>query len=381
MERYSLIDLIEEDSEDELDESEQEDESKKRPLKLAEIILDFITKEKKNTEDETEILISLFGSSTEVETDEPEIITEDTETIVTARKVVENRIYELSKLVEDSPDDTGLVEDSLIQIKALEEIKDYLITDNQTDVEFEKEILLVQNDKEGLKDAAFEQVASDKKITIERPRTHNNETKITHSKKKHNESKLFSNNKVLHETKNHVTKRPIQETQKSASDVESITSTRELIKTLYEKKSLPKPENEIFKSYKSVNSVPKHEYIRREEANTFDIESIKKLLANNQFSNHQQETIIAEILAGNNPEKVIEKHLKNLSMHQFSQSNPDAPKIPKQITQLIKELSPSSNKQASKHGNKSNTEPLFNPRLIAIIFVLIVLMVILFRVI
>jgi hypothetical protein len=166
--------------------------------------------------------------------------------------------------------------------------------------------------------------------------------------------------------------------QTPSQPIKSLAETRTLINKLYEKPTTSPIYNELNKAIKPLAS--KEEYHSLVNKNTPNIEEIKKLLQKNNFDNMAQQKIISEILAGSDLETAIEKQLKNNEktlgqtsayIHRPSEQSFALDKKPENIAPKTKaELIRDAKKPISS-----------NPRLWAIIVVIIIFLGIIFRVI
>jgi len=113
------------------EDEDEEVESKKKRRRLAEIIINFISKNDYQTEDETEILLSLFEYPTDKQAEELKQLATNIEPIALARDVVEDRIDDLTYQVNEQPVKSEISDEKTEQIIALKEIRDYLSTSSE----------------------------------------------------------------------------------------------------------------------------------------------------------------------------------------------------------------------------------------------------------
>lgn len=376
MESYSLIDLLEKEDEDE--ELEDDDFEVRRKRRLADSILNFISHKDFETQQEEDILASLFEIPTSDQTKEVELLTDKVEPEVVARVVVETRINDLTKemdYLEDKEDRVEQVE----KIKALQEIRSYLVAESpeintvkSEEVEIEEFVVIDE-----VKESKTTQIASEHiKPTQPNMRAIRREQTL----KKPNYFEFKPNSLLRKNFRHDYISRPKLHEHKPSMPTKSLAATRELINKIYEKPKLaPIPHESLKHSVMPI--IPKEQYHNLVNKNIPDIESIRKLLQKNNFDLVAQQKIISEILAGGDPGMAIERQLKsnekNLGQTSAYAHRPNE-YTPVTTLRRADDEVPITKASLVKQTNKPITS---NPRLWAIIIVLIILIGIIFRVI
>jgi hypothetical protein len=374
MERYSLIDLLEEEEKDEdLDDVEIEIRKKRR---LADSILNFITNKELDNQQEEDILASLFESPSSVQTEEIELLSDKVEPEEVARVVVETRINDLTKELDNSINQ----EERQVQfekIQALQEIRRYFVLENKDieivsseEVEIE-EFAVIDEVKETqtpevISDFVRPKQTTERIIKREQPAIKPHLFESRHIRRPISPIRHESGAKLLkHE-------------QVPSQPTKSLAATRELLNKLYEKPAIQTNHHEISRPVNPL--LPKEQQRSYVEKNIPDIKAVKEMLQKNNFDLVAQQRIISEILAGGDIETAIEKQLKTNEktlgqtssfLHHRSEPKHVTPKIPE------KEL-PKTKADLVKTPKKSISS---NPGLWAILIVIIILLGIIFRVI
>jgi predicted house-cleaning noncanonical NTP pyrophosphatase (MazG superfamily) len=378
MESYTLIDLVEEDLEKELEDEDEEVESKKKRRRLAEIIINFISKNDYQTEDETEILLSLFEYPTDKQAEELKQLATNIEPIALARDVVEDRIDDLTYQVNEQPVKSEISDEKTEQIIALKEIRDYLSTSSEvTSTVVTNEIIetipKIVEPKSQLHD---KQPYHQEKTSKKKPEVNKSVKKI--SKNETGQPNQIRSNKHPAGFESHTVLRP---NEQKTLQPQSLASTRELIKKIYENPVQKVNPIEAKNLLEKPTSVMYENRFNNSHPTPPDIDSIRRLLDKNHFSRAEQGTIIEEILTGADPETVIEKHIQNIL--KSTPANIDKSNQPLHATSYNVDRSPAraNLKPQDNSTKKADSNPYYNPRFLAILLVLIILIVIIFQVI
>ncbi len=354
MEKYSIIDLIEDDAEEEDDDHEVDHKKKRRHLAVS--ILNFVAnrpviEENEPDEKEEDALSLLFTQPQKEVGDQIEIMAEHIDPIILAKQVVEDRIIELSEEVDDQSTEGSVKEDNLEKIQALEEVIDYLGADDLNVVEF-NQVNQITKIKDGTETpAAVESVETDQvKIVSEekvikqaaqkssRPESsHHQSAKEDRPKHRESANQTDNNSEPTTKTKNQSKDYFNTESNKSTAHLdeeESLTHTRELIKNLYVRKEIPsepkiekivtkkpevirtaEPERVVLeRPMEIINETPKpppqYHYLDIAKKISFDNMSLNQFFNKNNFDQKSRIRIISDILRGEKPAKVIEKEMK-----------------------------------------------------------------------
>jgi len=378
MESYTLIDLVEEDLEKELEDEDEEVESRKKRRRLAEIIINFISKNDYQTEDETEILLSLFEYPTDKQAEELKQLATNIEPIALARDVVEDRIDDLTYQVNEQPVKSEISDEKTEQIIALKEIRDYLSTSSEvTSTVVTNEIIetipKIVEPKSQLHD---KQPYHQEKTSKKKPEVNKSVKKISKNETSH--PNQIRSNKHPAGFESHTVLRP---NEQKTLQPQSLASTRELIKKIYENPVQKVNPIEAKNLLEKPTSVMYENRFNNSHPTPPDIDSIRRLLDKNHFSRAEQGTIIEEILTGADPETVIEKHIQNIL--KSTPANIDKSNQPLHATSYNVDRSPAraNLKPQDNSTKKADSNPYYNPRFLAILLVLIILIVIIFQVI
>ncbi|HEY5268495.1 MAG TPA: hypothetical protein VII94_05195 [Candidatus Saccharimonadales bacterium] len=389
MEKYSLIDLIEDNDETEDDEdNDYETDNRKKRYHLALSILGFITNKKASVEDsqETEILASLFNKPTEEQAKEFEIKAKSFDAVVLANSIVENRIVELSQ--ETTLDSSS--ENNSNKIEALEEIRDYLVSDIQDYVEPIIDPKLNNNleptdpTKPNTAQKFTKRIHEQSKPRISK------ETKLKKPKSGIKLNDRLVNLKPSYENRMEIPNeyrtenKPIDKFKYSPEKLvhttivsESLDKTRELIKSLYSPQSeVPIKKPETIK-IENTEPISQYKYLDISKKIIIDNVSLNQFFNNNHFNQKTRIRIVSEILKGEKPAKVLEKEMrkrgkfKNLikSYSPINSTTLDSMKV-NNLTSI------QTQEQLVK---KNNTRQNFlKPKTWSIIIILLIILIILF---
>jgi len=310
MENKSLISLIEEDDElEEIEDEDQETDRRKKRFQLALSILNFITnKRDKSSEKEEAVLSSLFDPSTKDQAKQLESLADQADSEVFASIVVESRIDQLSQEISIETD-TEIVDQKLGKIKALNEIKDYLAVDvSHKRIETTKSTTGELNSSVPNVDQTPAAKAKETEKPKKHPKAKKSSNKTGPNKPKHTLEQAFRpeiRNISLVADKLEAAKS--QPTQLKGND-ETLKNIRSLIEKLHEQKPAQTREPVALASLeKPTISQEKYQDISRKII--IDNMSLRQFFNKNKFSESTRSRVIAEILNGEKPAKVIGREM------------------------------------------------------------------------
>jgi hypothetical protein len=355
MEKYSLIDLIEEADEKEDDDQETDHQTKRYRLALS--ILNFVINKPVNEIDnnkQSEILAKLFELPSETKTRQIIDMSEKIDPISLATLVVEDRIEELTSQNIDESTTGAEITDNLEKLEALGEVRYYLSHNDQDQSEFEvsKEISVKKDD--------INHKLTDSNITprFTKKDTSKQPLKLRAAKKaKLNKSTRSAQtiNRIKNESEPFRVKsenNPINITKpesipsqalKTLNQTESLISTRQLINNLYtQKKEIPAPSLEAItiteqktirvETQKPVDVEPhepisRYKYLDISKKIIVDNISLNQFFNKNNFNQKARIRIISEILKGETPAKVIGREMRKRGKFKrmaqsYSKANP-----------------------------------------------------------
>jgi len=394
MEKKSLISLIEEDDDKEEDEDQETDQPKKR-YHLAKSIINFITgKRERETEDEESILASLFDKPSNEEKQEIESLSNDTDPIELASSIVEDRIEELVEEVDLKSMVGDFASEDRKKIEALENIRDYLATD-----ELKQDVIIEEVQETIINQVNYSEV-SPSKPDINQAVARKIEPKpLPHKhviKRKTGNKPVFKSNMATRPTTEAA--RPVEIAKENApiSRVETITkqtietikpeklltSTRQLIETLYTRQtetSVVKPETLVIEKPEIIS---KHKYLDISKKISADNFSLRQFFNKNNFNQKTRTKIISEILSGENPAKVLGREMKKRGKFKKLIQSYSEPSQVDSIIQSHKPVaSPLVQPKPSVVNNKRPSVSLYSPGIwLIVISSLLIIMVILYMI-